>query len=110
MVRPQQSPNVVKVRVAPVRRCNNASKLLEYLLHLPYPVLYEGTSYFIHLKENKKYIYSSIKLGKMSSNRNVNIFTCDTKITKLFFDRVLILDRLLKYLNTCITISDVLYF
>lgn len=32
------------------------------------------------------YIYNSIKLGKMSSNRNVNIFTLrKTKITKLFF-------------------------
>lgn len=46
-------------RVAPAQRCNNVSKLLEYPLRLPYPVLYEGTSYLcITKKQVKKYISS----------------------------------------------------
>jgi len=57
----------VKVRVVPVQRCNSASKLLEYLLHLPYPVLYEGMVTLSNIIESKRrtymHIYLSISAG-----------------------------------------------
>lgn len=81
-----QRLNVAKV--VPVQRCNSASKLLEFLLHLPYPVLYEGISFFsrILMKKTNVYVcmYTYISM-LISGERNVfwlyYISTCtyDTK-------------------------------
>jgi len=50
-------PQSLSVRVASARRCNNVSKLLEYLLRLPYPVPYEGTLTCALSKEKSLYSY-----------------------------------------------------
>lgn len=81
-----QRLNVAKV--VPVQRCNSASKLLEFLLHLPYPVLYEGISFFsrILMKKTNVYVcmYTYISM-LISGERNVfwlyyvNTCTYDTK-------------------------------
>jgi len=86
-------PQSLSVRVAPARRCNNVSKLLEYLLRLPYPAPYEGTLTCALSKEKKSILVRYI-FEEISSNINTWYKNIERLIECLH-----LVDSYSKYLN-----------